>query len=189
VKGREEATAAAEDLGWPIVIKSGLRTLAHKSGLGLVRTGVADPVELSVAATAIAELSGSDELLVQQMVRGDVEALVGLVTESRLGRFVVVGLGGVFAEQLQDVGLAPLAADAEELRDVVLSTRLGAVLSSERWPRPGVVDDLVALLRRLADFGQAAGDDLYAVDVNPLIFTQRGPVAVDALIVPSIAGH
>jgi acyl-CoA synthetase (NDP forming) len=178
----DEAVAHAERIGWPVVLKGVVAGVAHKSDLGLVVVGVADAQRARAEATRLFGV-GASAVTVQPVVRGALEALAGIVTEPGLGRFLVVGLGGVHAEALADLAMVPVGAGRAELREAVQRTRLGAVLRSPRWGAPGAVDALVGVLDRLAAFARAHGPALEAVDINPLLLDGEAVVGVDALVV------
>jgi len=178
----DEAVAHAERIGWPVVLKGVVAGVAHKSDLGLVVVGVADAQRARAEATRLFGV-GASAVTVQPVVRGALEALAGIVTEPGLGRFLVVGLGGVHAEALADLAMVQVEAGRAELREAVQRTRLGAVLCSPRWGAPGAVDALVGVLDRLAAFARAHGPALEAVDINPLLLDGEAVVGVDALVV------
>ena len=81
--------------------------------------------------------------MVQPVVRGDIEALLGIVREPKLGHFLVFGLGGVFAEAINDIAMIPVTASTQQIRDALGRTRLGAVLTSSRWRGDRSADQFV----------------------------------------------
>jgi acyl-CoA synthetase (NDP forming) len=176
------AVAAGRELGWPVVLKGVIPGAAHKSDRGLVATGIDDPARCRTEAERLLA-AGSARLIVQPHLNGDVEALAGLISEPRIGRFAVFGLGGVYAEALDDVAMVPVEAGDQEIADALAATRLGAILRSPRWGSADSFTQFTGVVRRLAAFGRAAGERLAAVDVNPLLITPRAVTGVDALIV------
>ncbi len=177
----DAAVAAAEAVGWPVVLKGSAPGVGHKSDADLVAVGLRDAVSLRAAAARMADAVGG--FVVQPLVAGGAEALVGLVTEPELGQFLIVGTGGVHTEAIADTALVPLGATRDAMRSALLRTRLGRVLTSSRWRRKETVDEVVEAMVCLA--GLARARPLAAVDVNPLVLTPSGPVAVDALVVAS----
>jgi acetate---CoA ligase (ADP-forming) subunit beta len=179
------AVAAANELGYPVVVKLCGAAIAHKTERGLVRLGVSDDASVRAAGTellgAATASDGRVELLVAPMVRGRRELIAGLHTDEQFGRCVMIGLGGILAEALGDVAfrLVPIdRLDAEEmLEDLALTALLDEFRGEAAVDRSAVVDVLVGL-SRLAQ----SDPSVVAVDVNPLIVVDGRPVAVDALV-------
>lgn len=178
-----EAVAAAERIGFPVVVKGCGEAFAHKTELGLVAVGLtsADAVRLA-AERMLVTMDGGGRLLVQQMVSGERELLVGMKRDAQFGPVVTFGLGGIFAEVLADISLrvAPLSrADAHAMLDEIRAARiLGALRGMPAVDREGLVDTLVAV----GDLALAR-PDISEIDINPLIVAGRDAVAVDALVV------
>ncbi|MDQ1382340.1 MAG: hypothetical protein QOJ71_3059 [Actinomycetota bacterium] len=179
------ATAAAEALGYPVVLKLCGDTIAHKTERGLVRLELADAAAVGAAAAELLAAARPDdgrvELLVAPMVRGARELIAGLVRDPQFGPCVMFGVGGVLAEALGDVAfrLVPLSErDAEDLLDDLATQKLLEQFRGEpAIDRAAVVATLVGL-SRLAE----ERPDVAAVDLNPLIVVDGKPVAVDALV-------
>jgi acyl-CoA synthetase (NDP forming) len=173
------AVATADEIGYPVVLKAA--DLLHKSDAGGVVLGLADADAVLAAASDLVTRLGTSELAVERMapVSDGVELIVGGKRDPRFGPLVLVGLGGVLAEVLDDVAvaLAPVAeAEAEWL---VRSLHGAAVLAGVRG-RPAV--DIAAAARAVAALSRAfaACPALEELDVNPLLVLPDGAVALDA---------
>jgi succinyl-CoA synthetase beta subunit len=185
VRSPDDAVAAAEQVGYPVVVKLNGPGIAHKTERGLVRLGLADAAavrDASVALLAAARPDDGDvDLLVAHMVSGSRELIAGLHTDPQFGRCVMVGVGGVLTEALADVTfrLAPLdAADAVDMLDELRSQALlGPLRGEPAIDRAAVVDVLLAL-SRLAE----SEPNVVSVDLNPLVVEHGKPIAVDALV-------
>jgi len=179
----DAALAAAAEIGYPVVLKTGEPAIAHKSDVRGVLTGVADGGQLAASYTDLVARLGP-RVLVCQHVPAGVELALGIVTDPQLGPLIVVGSGGVLVELLDDrvVALPPVADDAAaELLDAL---RLRVLLDGARGAPAA---DLTAIRRAicaLSDLALEIGDRLAALDVNPLICGPTGAVAVDVLAVP-----
>lgn len=180
----DNAAVAAEEMGFPVVVKLCGDAIAHKTERGLVRLSLTSANDVRAAATdllgAATESDGDVELLVSTMVRGDRELIAGLVRDPQFGPCVMLGVGGVLAEAVADVAfrLAPLERlDAHELIDDLGSqTLLGPFRGQPAVDRDALADTLCAL-------GDLAGDPAIAsIDLNPLIVVEGQPMAVDALV-------
>jgi acetate---CoA ligase (ADP-forming) len=171
----DEAVAAAEEIGYPVVVKTAAAG-AHKTETGGVALDVAD-------ATAVREAVGriGAPVLVQRYLRGGTELLAGVVQDPVFGPLVAFGPGGVFAELIGDAGfrLAPLTdVDAEEL---VTGGKAGRLVAGFRGNPPadaGALTDLVHRLGRLAE----DVPEVRELDLNPVIAGPNGCVAVDARV-------
>jgi len=178
-----EAVAAAERIGYPVVLKGCGDAFAHKTELGLVAVGLATPDALRAASARMLDvMQGRGRLLVQQYVSGRRELLAGVTRDPQFGPVVTFGLGGVFAEALADVSLrlAPLRnADAQEMLDEI---RGKAVLEATRGFPAVDRERLAEVLVTLGDLALAR-PDIHEIDINPLIVVDSGVIAVDALAV------
>jgi acetyl-CoA synthetase (ADP-forming) len=181
-----EAVAAAEAVGYPVVVKLQSEGLAHKSEQRLVRLGLTGPDGVLAAADELlagardAGHPGAD-LLVARMVRGARELVAGLHTDPQFGHCVMVGIGGVLTEALGDVAFRLVPLDAADAHDALDELRAQGLLDAWRGEpavdRAAVADVLLALAR-LAE----AEPEVVSVDLNPLVVEQGRPVAVDALV-------
>jgi acyl-CoA synthetase (NDP forming) len=183
----EAAVAAADRVGRPVAIKIDAVGLPHKSDSGFVRLDVGTPEAVRHAAAELLALplpAGARRrgLLVQPMAPMGVELIVGMRRDPQFGPIVLVGLGGVFAEALDDVavGLAPVSR-AEALA-MLESLRGRALLAGARGQPPidrnGIVDIVVRLGRLAVD-----RPDLVEVDLNPVAAGPGGVIAVDAIVI------
>jgi len=186
VASADEAVRVAADIGYPVVMKGSSTQVQHKTDAGLVILEVMDETEVresyrSLEARAAAVGASLDGVLVEHMVKGKREFVVGLIRDHLFGPVVMFGLGGIFTEALRDVAfaVAPLDdVDAYELLDAIeAKILLGAFRGS-----PAVDRD--ALARIIMAVGQMAADhpEIREIDVNPLLIDGSDPVAVDALI-------
>lgn len=181
----EDAVAAAEELGYPVVAKLCGDAVAHKTERGLVKLGLRDADAVRAAATELLAAARPDDgatgVLVAPMVSGTRELIAGITTDEQFGAAVMLGVGGVLAEAVGDVGfrLVPLSrVDAEELIDD-LDTQ--ALLGPFRGEPAVDRDALVEVLAGLSAAAEAR-PDLVSADLNPLIVVEGRPVAVDALV-------
>lgn len=180
-----EAAAAANRIGYPVVVKLCGAAIAHKTERGLVKLGLSDTAAVHAAATELLAAArpedGDVALLVAQMVSGARELIAGFVRDNEFGPCVMLGIGGIFTEALGDVAfrLAPLdAADAADLIDDLANQ---ALLGAVRGEPPVDRAALARILLALAEVGEDDGR-IRSIDLNPLIVADGVPVAVDALV-------
>lgn len=179
------AVAAGGELGYPVVAKLCGDSIAHKTERGLVRLGIPDDSALETAAGELLDAAtptdGEVSLLVAPMLHGTRELIAGVSTDPQFGPTVLVGVGGVLAEAIDDVSvrLAPLRrVDAEEMiEDLHSQAILGPFRGEPAVDRSALADVLVALSQAVG-----AQPTIASVDLNPLIVVDGAPVAVDALV-------
>jgi acetyl-CoA synthetase (ADP-forming) len=185
VGSADDAVAAAERVGFPVVVKLCGAAIAHKTERGLVKLGLADAAAVRTAGEELLGAARPDDgdvgLLVGAMVSGSRELIAGYVRDDEFGPTVMVGVGGVLAEAIADVAfrLAPLTpVDAEDLIDDLASQ---ALLGPVRGEPPVDRAVLAGILLGLAAVGEA-DDRIRSIDLNPLIVSGGVPTAVDALV-------
>jgi acyl-CoA synthetase (NDP forming) len=177
------------------VLKVDAVELPHKSDLGLVHLGACGDDEVRAAAegllaTAARHGIAGRGLLVEPMADSGIELIVGMRRDPSFGPCVMVGLGGVFTEVLDDVAirLAPVTpAVASSMLDDLRGARI------LQGVRGGVSIDRGAVSSLIVDLSALAVEraDLLEVDLNPVVAAAEGAVAVDALVVlgaPSVEG-
>lgn len=181
-----DAVAAAERLGFPVVLKGVVPGLAHKSEHQLVELGIADAAAATAAAERLLErgrLLGADAAVeVQAMAGGGAEFFLGAHRDPILGPVVSFGLGGIFLEILHDVVYALPPVSADQVLALLRELKGWAVLAGARGQQPRDVAALAELVSRFS--AAVAADGVTAVDLNPvMVFPAGGGVlAVDAYV-------
>ncbi len=181
----DAAVARATQIGFPAVLKLCGAAIAHKTERDLVRLALVDAAAVRAAATELLARKrpgdGDAQLLVQAMVRGRRELIVGLVRDAQFGPCVMLGMGGILAEAMRDVvfRMAPLTMqDAQEMLTEIEAAHLLDAFRGE----PAVDRD--ALAKILVAVGRIGveRETVVSLDVNPLIVAGAAPIAVDALV-------
>jgi acyl-CoA synthetase (NDP forming) len=172
--------AAAESTGYPVVLKTADPAVTHKSDAGGVLLGLRDRAEL---ARAYADLSArlGPRVLVCQSVPAGPELAVGIARDPDLGPLIVVGAGGVLVELLADRAVALPPVDERTARQMVAGLRAGRLLAGVRGAPPADLGAVVRAIMSVSAIAAELGDQLAALDVNPLICGPHGAVAVDVL--------
>jgi acetate---CoA ligase (ADP-forming) len=183
---RAAALAAAEEIGYPVVIKTAEPGIAHKSDVGGVRLGLAGPAAAGAAYDDLAGRLGPGVLVCETAAPGT-ELALGLIRDPAVGPLLVIGAGGIFVEIFSErvVLLAPVTRTAALA--AVRRLRIAPVLAGSRGGPAadlGAIADAVTALSRLAC---DLGDGIDALDINPLICGPVGAVAADALLIPRSA--
>jgi acetyl-CoA synthetase len=183
VVNAQDAPAAAEAIGFPVVMKAASVSLEHKSDVGGVIINIRTPAEAKTAADRLARLS--DTLLVEEMISdGVAEILIGMTVDPQFGHVLVLGAGGVLTELLRDTAslLPPFTATAIE--SALKRLKVGKLLTGYRGRPPADIAALVETALACTRYAEANVDKLQEIDINPVIVRPagRGAVAVDALI-------
>ena len=179
------AQAAADEIGYPVVLKLGGAAIAHKTERGLVRLGLADRDDVLTAAEELLAAARTEDgdvhLLVAPMLRGNRELIAGLHHDEQFGMTVMLGIGGVLTEALADVAfrLVPITRlDAlEMIDDLATQALLGEVRGEPALDRDAMAEVLLGLSR-----AAEADRTIVSADLNPLIIVDGRPVPVDALV-------
>jgi acyl-CoA synthetase (NDP forming) len=169
--------AAASAIGYPVVLKTD-EEIAHKTDVRGVLIGLGNDAELVAAYHDMAARLGR-RVVVSRQVPPGVEVLVGAVRDANLGLVLVVGAGGVLVEQVADRAATLPPIDAPHARALVAKTVVERLLLK---PRGGDAADIDAVARAIAGLSALAaelGDALDAIEINPLVASPSGAVAVD----------
>jgi acetyltransferase len=187
---REAALRAAEEIGYPVVLKTIAAKMVHKSDVGGVYVGVADAAELERAWRQVAEeaprRAGIDAaevegVLVQKMVTGGKETIVGMTSDPQFGPVLMFGLGGIYVEALGDVvfRLHPVSdLDAEEMVRSIRGYPLLQGVRGEAHSDTAAVEEVIQRVSQLV----GDHDDIQELDVNPWLAFAQGGMAVDGRI-------
>jgi acetate---CoA ligase (ADP-forming) len=180
----DEATAAAAAaIGYPVALKACDWEIMHKSGKGLIALNVRTEEDLRSAFAAIRQAAGRDvPVLVQEMLAGGRELVVGMTRFPGFDPCILFGLGGIFTEVLKDntLRLAPLStADAEEMLDGIKGK---AILDAYRG-MPAADRTALASIVQTLGFIALLHPEIAEIDLNPVILNGVNPVVADALFV------
>jgi acetate---CoA ligase (ADP-forming) len=189
-KSVDEALEAAEAVGWPVVLKVLSPRIVHKSDVGGVFVGVEDEHELRLAWTHVAVEAprragiGAGDVqgvLVQKMVRGGKETIIGMTSDPQFGPVLMFGLGGIYVEALGDVVFRVQPVTDVDARDMVRAIRGVKLLQGVRGEP---ASDLAAAEDAIQRISQLVGDhpEIREMDVNPWLAFPEGGVAVDGRI-------
>ncbi|MFM7772461.1 MAG: acetate--CoA ligase family protein, partial [Acidimicrobiaceae bacterium] len=181
-----DAVNAANEIGYPVAIKICADAISHKTERGMVKLNIRSATEANDASVALLSQvrpeDGKTSLLVAKMESGRRELIAGVVGDEQFGSFVMLGMGGVFAEVFNDTAFAPIPLNFQSALTLIDQLGSQAVLGEFRGEhavdRRQLADILVALSR-----AQVENESVKSIDLNPLIVRPNGSVvAVDALV-------
>ncbi|MGZ4671044.1 MAG: acetate--CoA ligase family protein [Ilumatobacteraceae bacterium] len=186
VESAKAAVVAANELGYPVVVKLCGAAIAHKTERGLVKLRLGDAAAVaSAAAELLAKATPADgdvSLLVAPMVTGRRELIAGVVRDPQFGPTVMLGVGGIIAEAIADVQFRPAPINQVDAAEMIEQLATQKLLGEFRGEAAVDRHQLAAVMVGLSAL-VAARSDIVSVDVNPLIITDEGaPIAVDALV-------
>ncbi len=190
-----EAAKAASAMGFPVVLKIVSPDLPHKTEVGGVVLDLRDAEAVAAAHEAMlarvraaAPAARIEGVLVSPMVRGGVEMILGAKRDPVFGPVVLVGLGGIFTEVLQDVAVRPAPVDEAEALAMLRSLKAVPVLDGARGRPKADLAAAAGAIAALSRFAAEHAADVAEIDINPLLLRPegQGAVALDALIVPTV---
>jgi acetate---CoA ligase (ADP-forming) len=191
VQSADEAVAVAQEIGVPVALKVQSADIPHKTEAGAVILHLAEPDKVRAgfdavlaAAKNFAPAALIDGVLVQRMAPAGREVILGISHDSTFGPLLLVGLGGVLAEALGDVAVAPVPLDQGQARALIGRLKAANVFGRYRGLPPADIDALSLLMVRLSQFAYDHADQILAIDLNPVIVHSAGDgvSVVDALI-------
>jgi acetate---CoA ligase (ADP-forming) len=179
------AKLIASEIGYPVALKAQASALSHKSDRGGVILGIETEHALAAAWDKMqAAMAGIalDGILIEQMAHGGLEMIVGARCDRSWGPVVMVGLGGIFVETLEDVRLMPAWLPKECIVEECYQLKGAAMLRGTRGRPPVDVEALADVVLRIAA-AMTARPEIVEIDINPLAVLPKGAIALDALIV------
>lgn len=186
VNSRQEAIIAASEIGFPLVAKTAMPGILHKSDVGGVMLGIADA---DAAGRAYDDLSTrlGPRVLLTEMARGQAEMAFGLVSDAQFGSFAMIAFGGIWIEILKDSQLAMAPVDRAVAARRIASLKMSDVLNGVRGAPPCDTAALIDAYVNLGALARDLGAQIAELDINPVLVGEGGVIAVDSLIVPAPA--
>jgi acyl-CoA synthetase (NDP forming) len=192
------AARAAAEIGYPVVLKIASRDLPHKTEVGGVALGLASEAEVRQAFAEMlqrvarkAPQAAVDGVIVAPMARGVAELILGSRIDPIFGPVVMVGLGGIFAEILQDTAVQMAPASEAQAMAMLKSLKAFAALNGARGRPRADLEAAARAVVALSRFAAAHAEAISEIDINPLLLKAEGEgaVALDALLIPRADGE
>jgi acetate---CoA ligase (ADP-forming) len=190
VQSPDDAVKAAQQIGYPMVLKAVAAKLLHKSDAGAVALGLVDDRQLLAAYERIvanvrrAGVEQLDAMLVCQQMSGGLELVLGLNRDPEMGLVVMAGSGGVLLELTKDVAFAAPPITRDKARAMIERTHVARLLRGYRSTETRDVDAVIDALVALGCIAEDLADVVQSIDINPFVVLPRGGFALDALVVP-----
>jgi acyl-CoA synthetase (NDP forming) len=176
-----QAATAAEELGFPVVVKA--LGVAHKTEVGGVRLGLGSADEVSAAVTEMADLAES--YLIEKMVDGVVaELIVGVARDEQFGLYLLVGSGGILVEMIKDSASLLLPTTRDRVLQALGQLKCAPLLNGFRGAPPADLNAAADVILAVAAMVENDPSSILELDINPLMVLARGQgvIAADALV-------
>ena len=191
------ATAAAEaarELGFPLVAKIASPDILHKTEVGGVMLNLQDEQAVRDAFSTLMQRARDampharlDGVLLAPMVKGGVEAILGVQVDPTFGPLILFGAGGTAVELYRDVALASAHLNPTRARALIEQVHASALLKGWRGAQALDLNALVNALCALSDFAWQHAHELDSIDINPMVVMAQGAVCLDAVITRKVA--
>jgi acetyltransferase len=187
----EEALMTANALGYPLVLKVESQQIAHKTDARAVKTNIQNETELLHSYREVVSNAKTynpnatiDGILLQEMIRGGKEVIVGMTVDPQFGPMILFGMGGVFVEIIKDVSMRTAPLTRIDAVEMVREIRGYGVLKGARGEPESDIDALVDILWKFSNLAVDSAEEMAEIDINPLIVLEKGKgaIAVDCLM-------
>lgn len=187
VRSPQEAAAAAQAIGFPVVLKGVSDRIVHKSDAGLVRLKLQNQSAVEDAFNDVTNIMNkldpeATSCVVAEMLQGEFELIVGVKKDPLFGPAVLVGAGGVMVDLFNDVQVALAPLSRQTARDMLLRLKVAPILSGYRGKSPLDIEAVVDTLVKVGELADSYRERLLELDINPLLVRVKGKgaVALDA---------
>jgi len=184
VKDKTGLDKAIKKIGFPLVMKGCSADIAHKTEKGLIHVDIRTSTEAKKAFREImAGMEGFEGgVLMQEMIKGRRELVMGLTRDPQFGPCVMFGLGGIFTEILQDISFRHAPLEARDAREMMQEIRGHKILDAVRGMEAADTKQLTGMLLNIGRIGVEI-PEVSEIDLNPVIINGSKPVVVDALVI------
>jgi acyl-CoA synthetase (NDP forming) len=183
VKDLEETLNAAEKMGYPVVLKGRVEGKVHKTEAGLVKLNLWNADQINLAYQEMLGLKPKPQsFLLQPMLKGDLELILGITRDPQFGPALMLGLGGIHAEIYRDVIFRLPPLNEKDVFEMVLELKGQALFKGYRGSKPVNMKSLTDWLIKLGWLALTF-EKIQEIDINPLLIVDGEPVAVDATII------
>ncbi len=179
---REEALARAHDIGYPVVAKVVSPLVIHKSDVGGVAVNIRSDEQLDAAFSRFARLDGFEAMLVEEMMPGCVELIVGATIDLQFGPVILLGLGGTSVEIYKDTALRLAPLQEKDVLAMVRQLKAHPLLEGYRGGEPIDMTELTRLLVRFSQLVMELEELIESIDLNPVLCKGSQCVIADARI-------
>lgn len=194
-RSASEAALVSDRIGYPVVLKVDSPDLPHKTDLGLVKIGLKSKDEVRAAfdelqskVESMASRAQVNGILVQEMVSGGTEVIVGVKVEPQMGPVLLFGLGGIFTEVMKDISLRVCPVTPDDVQEMIRDVKGFKLLQGYRGAPPADIEALEGALLNTARLAMNLKGQIREIDINPLLVLPKGQGvrAIDALVITGL---
>ena len=182
VESQHQIKPADFPLEFPVVLKTAVTDITHKSDHGGVIVNIKNHQELLDAYTCLCKQIGP-EVLIAEMVSPGTEIGLGMINDPQFGPFVMAAAGGVLIELLSDSSLALAPITPDKASKMLSTLKINKMLDGLRGMPPGNRASLIDAIVRLSIIADTFKDHISEIDINPIIVNETGAYAVDGLVI------
>ena len=182
IDNETDLLSAARDYGYPVVLKTAMPGITHKTDRGGVFIGLAHEEALLEAYASLCRTLGTRALVAPMVERG-VEMILGTRRDPQFGPVILLGFGGIYAELIKDVSFALPPFDRQTAERLLNGLKMRKLLDGARGAKAADVQAFCDMAARFSVMVHAMRDSIQEIDINPVIVTATGATAVDALVV------
>ena len=182
---KNETISAAEEIGFPIVLKLMAEDVIHKSDTGAVKLNLKSKEDVDKAYDELMEVPSQMEkkISVQKMAEEPItELIIGMTTDPQFGPALMFGIGGILVELLEDVSFRIAPITEYDAREMIHEIKGFPILDGYRGKPKADIDAIINVLLKISDF-VIKHEDINEMDLNPVFIYDKGLICVDARII------
>ena len=182
IENEEELVSTAKEMGFPLVLKTAVEDVYHKSELSGVYLNIDSEEELRSSYKKLQEKLPGNALLAKMVQSEGVEMIVGMTTDQQLGPMVTIGFGGYYAEAMNDAITLMPPFSKEMAKKALSKLKMKTLLEGYRGSKPADLDAFAEFASRFSVIAVELSNQVCEIDLNPVILGNDNCIAVDALI-------
>ena len=182
VADEEELVSTAKEMGFPLVLKTAVEDVYHKSELSGVYLNIDTEEKLRSSYKELQEKLPGNALLAKMVQSEGVEMIVGMTTDQQLGPMVTIGFGGYYAEAMNDAITLMPPFSKEMAKNALSKLKMKTLLEGYRGSKPADLDAFAEFASRFSVIAVELSNQVCEIDLNPVILGNDNCIAVDALI-------
>jgi len=184
-KTKDETIAAAEKIGFPVVLKLMAVDVVHKSDTGAVKLNIKNKEEVGNAFDELMKIESQSEkqISVQKMADEPItELIIGMTTDAQFGPALMFGIGGILVELLEDVSFRIAPITDYDAKEMIHEIKGFPILDGYRGKPTADIGAIVDTLLKISDL-VVKNEEIYEMDLNPVFIYEKGLICVDARII------
>ena len=182
---KEETISAAEQIGFPVVLKLMAEDVIHKSDTGAVKLNIKNKEEAEQAYDELMKIEAKSEKKISVQKMADeliTELIIGMTTDPQFGPALMFGIGGILVELLEDVSFRIAPITEFDAKEMIHEIKGFPILDGYRGKPKADIDAIVDTLMKISDL-VTKNEEIHEMDLNPVFIYEKGIICVDARII------